>query len=103
VIERTGLRTRELKVLRYGYIDYVGGRIRVARGRTKRGTGGQRWVPLLPEVRAVLDELAAPEDRLAGALVLPDFAESSFRQAITRACKRAGLPHYSPTRFATAS
>jgi integrase len=96
VMERTGFRTREVKLWRYGDIDFVGGRIRVARGRTTRGTGGQRWVPLLPEVRAVLGELAAPEDRLPDALVFPDFAESSFRQAITRACKRAGLPHYSP-------
>jgi integrase len=47
-------------------------------------------------VRAVLEELAAPEDRLPEALVFPDFNESSFRQALTRACKRGKLPHYSP-------
>jgi integrase len=95
-MERTGFRTRELRAFRWGDVDFAGGRIRVARGRTKRGTGGQRWVPLLDEVRAVLEELAAPEDRLPEALVFADFADSSFRQAISRACKRAGLPHYSP-------
>jgi integrase len=53
-------------------------------------------VPLLDETRTVLEALAAPEDRLPDALVFGDFVDSSFRQAITRACKRAGLPHYTP-------
>jgi integrase len=96
IMERTGLRTREVRAFPWGDVDFAGGRIRVARGRTKRGTGGQRWVPLLEEARTVLEARAAPEDRLPNALVFADFADSSFRQAITRACKRAGLPHYTP-------
>ena len=68
----------------------------LARGRTKGRTAGRRFVPLTAEILNLLEALVAPEDRGQGGLVLPAFRESTFFQALGRACRDAGVMAVSP-------
>jgi integrase len=98
ILEGTGLRPdREFGPLTIGDLDLAGGRIRVARTRTKGRTAGRRFVPLLPWVHEALETvLPPPEDRDPAAPVWPGFALSTFRQALARASRHSGLAHYRP-------
>lgn len=93
VIERTGMRMKEVRNLTWGDVDWAGNRLRVARGRTKRRSGGQRFIPLAPEVADILAGLRAPEDRVGVIFGTP---HSTFGQALARACRRAGVVVHSP-------
>ena len=46
ILDETGLRLGELQTLMWGDLDFRDGRLRIARNRTKGGTGGRRSVPL---------------------------------------------------------
>jgi integrase len=96
VLEGTGLRVDvEFGRATLGDLDLAGGRLRVV--RTKGRTGGRRFVPLTPWVREALQAVLPPAGaRHPDAPLWPGFADSSFRNALTRACQRAGVPHYHP-------
>ncbi len=97
LMESAGLRIGELFALTWGDVDSRGSRLRIARQRTK-GRAGQkrgRFVYPEPEVMAWIDDLVPREDRVPDALIF-DGNESSFRRALTNACKFAGVPHYYP-------
>jgi integrase len=96
LFERTGLRVGELSRLTWGDVDFAGQRLRVARGRTKSRTAGRRFVPLTPEILTLLNDLLAQEDRRHDGLVLRAFRESTFFQALGRACRDAGVAAVSP-------
>lgn len=93
LIERTGLRMKEARLLEWGDIDWGRSRIRVSRQRTKKRSGGHRFVPLSPEVADLLAGLRAPEDRVGVIFGTP---HSTFGQALQRACRRAGTIEHSP-------
>ncbi len=96
VLAETGLRCVELEGLRWADVDFRGGRLRIARGRTKGGTAGRRWVPL---PQSLLDDIAALqplEDRDPEAAVFPTATNRAIGNAIRRACRDAGTAHYSP-------
>lgn len=56
----------------WGDLDFLGGKLRVAHGRTKGRTAGRRWVPPPPALLDQIGALKAPEDRDALTPVFPD-------------------------------
>ena len=96
VLDWTGLRVGELQALTWGDIDWRGGRLRVARGRTKGRTAGRRWVPLPRHILDLLTDLVPLEDRDLAAPVFPGLSDQGLRLAMTRGCKIAGVPACTP-------
>ena len=60
-IEGSGMRCGEAARLLGRDVDRAGGRLLVRRERTKRGTAGERWIPLRPATLALVPD--APPDR----------------------------------------
>lgn len=96
VLEATGLRVGELTQLRWGDVDFLGGRLRVARGRTKGGTRGRRFVPAGASVLDGVAGLCPLEDRRLDEHVFGGVTAGAVRAAMERACRDAGVPLYSP-------
>jgi integrase len=95
-LEATGLRLGELAGLTWGDLDFRASRLRVARNRTKGGTAGRRWVPIPITLLAEIADLVPAEDRDLSAPLFPDLSHTGLRNAMTRACRFAGIPAYSP-------
>lgn len=55
-----------------------------------------RWVPVPPELFEAVTGLVAREDRTPDRRVFQGFGGDRFRTALTRACRDAGVPHFSP-------
>ena len=68
-------------------------RLRAATTKTRRGL----WVELHPILaEAVEAQLGPREDRHLGARLFPESGSDALRTSITRACKAAGVPLFSP-------
>ena len=93
ILERTGLRVGELRALTWGDVNFREQRLLIRKGKTR---SARRWVPLLDETYALLQRLRAPEDRLASLQVLPELSDQGLGRAMERACKVAGIPHFTP-------
>jgi len=94
VLDSTGCRVGELGAARIGDLDEErhAWLVRAAVSKTRRA----RWVELPPDLWQALQERLPPrEDRDATA---PLFGVSvdRLRMGILRACKAAGVPHFSP-------
>jgi integrase len=96
LLDWTGLRVGELQALTWGDLDFPGHRLRVARGRTKGRTAGRRWIPLPSDLLADLASLVPLEDRDLDSPVFPGLSDDGLRNAMTRACKLAGVPAFGP-------
>jgi integrase len=94
VMESTGMRVGELEGLRWGDVDEPRGRWLV-RGELNH-TGDDRWVKPPPVVLYAVTGLVAREDRDPEARVFADCDQAAFRAELTRACRLAGVPHFSP-------
>lgn len=94
VLDATGMRVGELERLTWGDVDEQAGRWRVSASVAK--TRAARWVPVHPVVFEAVTSLVPREDRIMDARVFADFGAERFRTAMTRACKAAGIPSYSP-------
>lgn len=94
VLDSCGLRVGELEQVRWGDIDEYDGRWRVSAATAK--TRKARWVPVPATVFNVVVALVPREDRDLNAQVFFGFGADRFRTAITRACKAAGVPAFSP-------
>jgi integrase len=94
VLEASGMRVGELESLTWGDVDEQEGRWRVSQAKAK--TKAARWVPVPELVFEAVVETVPREDRDMGAQVFPGFGADRFRTAITRACKAAGVPTFSP-------
>jgi integrase len=93
-IEQGALRLGEAVSLRWGDVDAAGLRLRLPRSATKRDQA--RWV-YLPEWLVEAIEATCPlEDRTPARKVFQGITEASAYQAMTRACRNAKVPHYSP-------
>jgi len=91
------LRAGELCSLRVGDVDFLRGRLRVAKGRTKGGTQGRRFVPVPALLVAALADLAGPpEDRRLDAPLFSGLTPGALRDGMARACRLAGVALYSP-------
>jgi integrase len=95
LMEACGLRIGETTKLTYGDVDFVNGRLRISKARTKGRTAGQRWLPIPAELMGEIDELVPLEDRHKDRRVFP-LTSPTIRDSITRACKLAGIAHYHP-------
>jgi integrase len=94
--ECCGLRTKEIRELTYGDIDFADEKIRVSRARTKGRSAGQRWLPVPAELLDEIADRVALEDRQRDRLVFPEIAESTLWAELDRACRLAGVAHYPP-------
>jgi integrase len=93
-LDATGMRVGELAGLTWGDVDEPEGRWRVSQAVAK--TRRARWVPVHPDAfQAVVDSVPR-EDRDLEAPVFAGFGVDRFRTAISRACKAAGIPVFSP-------
>jgi integrase len=94
VLDATGMRVGELEALRWGDVDEPRGRWRISAATSK--TSRPRWVTPPANVFAAVVELVPREDRELDALVFEGFAATRLRTAISRACRAAGVPLFSP-------
>ena len=95
LMEATGLRIAELVSLTWGDLNAREGYVRVARNRTKGGTGGRRIVSVPDDLMEQIEALVPREDRVLDAPILTGTA-TGVRHAMARACAHAGLPHFHP-------
>lgn len=94
VLDACGMRVSELESLTWGDVDEPERRFRVSQAKTKTKTA--RWVPVPEVVFARIVESAPRDDRVLEGQVFDGFGSAKFRTAITRACKAAGIPAFSP-------
>jgi integrase len=92
VLEATGMRIGELELLTWGDVDEPRGRWRCGH----KTEGSLRWVSPPDVVLSAVLALRAREDRDHAAQVLNGFDQAAFRTSLTRACRAAGIPHFSP-------
>jgi integrase len=94
VLDATGMRVGELESLTWGDVDEPRSRWRVSQAASK--TRRARWVQVPPAVFAAVLRLVPREDRTVERPVFQGFGADRFRTAITRACRAAGVPTFSP-------
>lgn len=94
VLDATGMRVTELERLTSGDVDELEGRWRVSRQSAK--TKQARWVPVPENVLQAVADSVPREDRNLEAQVFAGFGADRFRTALSRACKAAGVPVFSP-------
>ena len=93
-IEQGALRLGEAVGLRWGDVDVAGLRLRLPRSATKRDRA--RWVYLPEWLMQAIDASCPLEDRTPDRRVFRGITEASAYQAMTRACRTAGIPHHHP-------
>ena len=93
-IEQGGLRISEAAALRWGDVDVAGGRLRLPRSATKTNTS--RWVQLPTWLVEAIEDMCPLEDRVQERKVFQGLQVGAARQAMTRACRLAQIPHYTP-------
>jgi integrase len=95
-IECEGVRVSEALQLTFGDVDFANGRVRISKTRTKRGTAGQRWLPVPDELLDAISDLVPLEDRHADRLVFPALTRDAVRDGLYLACRNARIASYSP-------
>lgn len=93
VLEQTGMRISEVSELAWRDVDVAGSRFRIGQGKT---TAARRWVQVPEWLMQQVHETTAPDDRTPDRLVFPAFERKAAATAMRRACKAAGVAHYSP-------
>jgi integrase len=92
-LEQTGLRVGELTALEWRDVDLAESRFRVREGKT---VAARRWVAVPVWLMYEIADTTPPDDRTAERRVFQGFNSESARMAMARACRAAGIPHYSP-------
>jgi integrase len=95
VLDATGVRIGELEAAKVGDLDETrkAWLVRAAVAKTRR----PRWVELPDDLyRVVAGQLPAREDRDPDAPLFAGVTADRLRMAIGRACRDAGVPHFSP-------
>jgi integrase len=93
-IEQGALRLGEAVSLRWGDVDAANLRLRLPRSATKRDQA--RWVYLPEWLIEAIEAICPLEDRTPERRVFQGITEASAYQAMSRACRNAKVPHYSP-------
>lgn len=104
----TGVRCEELESIRLSTFDWDGRRFHVT-GKGMRGVKKARWVPILPSEELALLEVVSSQLEENGERmrrgwkqyrgkedVLWPFAPRSYRDALRKACREAGIEPFSP-------
>lgn len=94
-LDATGVRIGELEAAKVGDLDEErkAWLVRAAVSKTRRA----RWVRLPDDLfEAVVGRLPAREDRDPSAPLFSGVTADRLRMAIQRACRDAGVPHFSP-------
>jgi integrase len=94
-LDVTGCRVGELEAARVGDLDerQQAWLVRAAVSKTRR----PRWVALPDDVwQALLERLPPRDDRDPHARLFGEATADRLRMAIARACRAAGVPHFSP-------
>jgi integrase len=94
VLEATGMRVSELESLAWADMDEPEQRFRVSQAKAKTKTA--RWVSVPEVLFAEIVGNAPRDDRVLERQVFDGFGADRFRTAITRSCKAAGIPAFSP-------
>jgi integrase len=93
VLEQTGMRIGEVEALEWRDVDLSGSRLRVRAGKT---AAARRWVKLPDWITDEIALTCPPDDRAPERLVFHGFTRGAARNAMDRACKAAGIPHFHP-------
>jgi len=93
-LEQGGLRISEAVTLRWADVDVAGLRLRLPKSATK--SDRSRWVYLPDWLLEAIEATCPLEDRVPERRVFQGLQLSAARQAMTRACREAKVPHYSP-------
>jgi integrase len=93
-IEQGALRLGEAVSLRWADVDAANLRLRLPRSATKRDHA--RWVYLPQWLIEAIEATCPLEDRVPERRVFGGITEASAYQAMSRACRNAKVPHYSP-------
>jgi integrase len=94
VLEQGGLRVGEAVSLAWGDVDVAGSRLRLPASATKRDRA--RWVSLPAWLTERIEETCPLEDRTPARRVFQGLTEGSTLNAMRRACRDSGIPHYTP-------
>jgi len=94
VLEATGMRVGELEGLEWRDVDEPRERWKVRKelNHSRR----DRWVSAPPDLYLAVTGLVPREDRDPSAPVFPHATQERLRTEIGRACRAAGVPHFSP-------
>jgi integrase len=98
-MEQTALHVGELVSLAWGDVDLAESRFRLRRENVKGNRSARARSPQVP--RWLMDAIAATcplEDRTAERRVFAGFSIPALQGAMSRACKLAGIPNFSPRR-----
>lgn len=94
VAEQTGMRVGELASLSWGDVDEDAAKFRLRATETKGRRS--RWVQLPEWLMAEVSSTCPREDRTPTRHVFPGFTADAAKNAMARACKTAGIPHFHP-------
>ncbi len=93
VLEQTGKRVGELAELEWRDVDVAGSRFRIRGGKT---AAARRWVAVPAWLMVEIQETCPPDDRTPERRVFPGLTPGGASSLITRACRAAGIPQFSP-------
>jgi integrase len=96
-MEQTALHVGELVSLEWGDVDLAESKFRLRRRNVKRNLSARARTVQVP--RWLMDAIAATcplEDRTAERRVFSGFTIPALQGAMSRACKHAGIPSFSP-------
>ncbi len=94
MLDATGPRVGELEGLEWRDLDEPRGRWKVRPELNHNGRA--RWVTPRADVLAAVLDLVPREDREPTARVFPNLTQERLRTDLSRACRAAGVPHFSP-------
>lgn len=93
LLEQSGMRIGEIESLEWRDVDTANARLRIRGGKT---TAARRWVRMPDWVALEIANVCPPDDRTPERKVFEGFTRGAARNAMARACKAAGIPHYHP-------
>jgi integrase len=95
--EQCGLHIKEVVTLAWGDVDVAERKIRLRFANVKGGWRDRARMVQVPDwLMEAIEETCPLEDRTAERRVFVGLEESAGRAAMARACRAAGIPHFSP-------
>ena len=97
MIEQTAMTVGETASLAWGDVDVAESKFRLKRRNVKGAHSARaRWVQVPRWSMDVVEDTCAFEDRIAERVVFAGFTADAAKNAMARACKAAGIPHFHP-------